>query len=177
MTPNNPFPNKDDVIIITTGGTIEKTYDEVEGSLLNRESVVKQMILSRLRLPYTHLNVFTIINKDSLDFTDADRLLLLNTLKAQSQMGLPIVVLHGTDTMSVSAEYVQQEMTDLNVPIVFTGAMRPMGFENSDATQNVTEAMLAAKLLGPGIYISFHNRIFTVPGVRKNKLTRTFETF
>ncbi|MDD0852207.1 asparaginase domain-containing protein [Halobacteriovorax sp. GB3] len=177
MLPKNPYPNKDDVIIITTGGTIEKTYDEVEGSLLNRESVVKQMILSRLRLPYTHLNIFSIINKDSLDFTDKDRELLVNTLKVQQEMGLPIVVLHGTDTMSLSAEFVQKEMGIPKVPIVFTGAMRPMGFENSDATQNVTEALLAAKLLSEGIYISFHNRIFTVPGVRKNKLNRTFETF
>ena len=58
---------------------------------------------------------------------------------------------------------------NLKVPVVFTGAMIPMGFEDSDATQNVTEALLSAKLLSPGFYISFHNQIFSVPHVQKNK--------
>jgi L-asparaginase len=53
--------------------------------------------------------------------------------------------------------------------------MIPMGFEDTDATQNVTEALLAAKLLPAGLYIAFHNQIFKVPHVAKNKEKRTFE--
>jgi L-asparaginase len=55
--------------------------------------------------------------------------------------------------------------------------MIPMGFDDSDAAQTVTEALLAAKLLKPGFYISFHNQIFEVPHVRKNKEKGTFESF
>ena len=164
-----------DVVVISTGGTIEKTYDEGEGTLTNRSSVLKDKILSKLRLPYTYLHVFSIINKDSLDFTDYDRSLLAKTIDAQMVKGDPVVVLHGTDTMAKSAEYCLKNLKNLPVPVVFTGAMKPMGFEDSDAKQNVTEALLAAKLLPPGIYISFHNRIFKVPGVRKNRAQRTFE--
>ncbi|TNF00611.1 MAG: asparaginase, partial [Deltaproteobacteria bacterium] len=51
------------------------------------------------------------------------------------------------------------------------------GFDDSDARQNVTEALLASKILPAGIYISFHNRIFKVPNVRKNKKLGTFESF
>ena len=53
--------------------------------------------------------------------------------------------------------------------------MKPLGFEDSDALQNVTEALFAARLVKPGVYISFHNRLFTVPGVRKNKELGTFQ--
>ncbi|MCO4752874.1 MAG: asparaginase, partial [Bacteriovoracaceae bacterium] len=60
---------------------------------------------------------------------------------------------------------------------VFTGAMKPLGFEDSDAIQNVTEAMMVAKVIQPGIYISFHNRLFEVPGAKKNKAKRTFEAY
>lgn len=163
------------VIIVTTGGTIDKTYDELDGSLENKESAIKESIIKRLRLPYTELDVISVLNKDSLYMTDFDRSLLVKSLRIQLTKGHPIVVLHGTDTMAKSATYVLEQIKDLPVPIVFTGAMKPLGFDDSDAKQNVTEALLASKLLAPGVYICFHNRVFTVPGVRKNKTLRTFE--
>lgn len=164
-----------DIIVITTGGTIEKTYDEFDGSLANRESIIKGRIMSRLRLPYTGLQVFSVMSKDSLFMTDDDRSLLIQFIKSQLEKNIPIVVLHGTDTMAISAERCFSELKKPSVPIVFTGAMKPLGFEDSDAVQNVTEALLASKLLAPGIYLSFHGRIFTVPGVRKNRERGTFE--
>jgi L-asparaginase len=30
------------IIVLTTGGTIEKTYDEFDGSLSNRETLIKK---------------------------------------------------------------------------------------------------------------------------------------
>lgn len=168
--------NKSKVILITTGGTIEKTYDEFDGSLGNHESLIKFTLLSRLRLPYTDLEVYSILSKDSLDMDDKDRDFLALSIEHHMDKGGPIVVIHGTDTMAQSAEYCQKKIGTPKVPVVFTGAMKPMGFEDSDARQNVTEALLASKLLPPNFYISFHNRIFTVPNVRKNHEKRTFES-
>ncbi|KHD88624.1 MAG: asparaginase [Bdellovibrio sp. ArHS] len=166
-----------DVVIITTGGTIEKTYNEFDGSLENRGTSIRNRILSKMRLPYTNIMVYPLLSKDSLYMTDADRSLIAATIKDQMQRGCPIVVLHGTDTMSVTAEHCLQVLGVPTVPVVFTGAMIPMGFEDSDAAQNVTEALLSAKLLKPGFYISFHNQVFTVPHVRKNREHGTFESF
>ncbi len=168
---------KQDVILLTTGGTIDKSYDEFEGTLENRETMIKDRILGKLRLPYTFLRVYSIMSKDSLYMTDYDRSLIAKSIKTQMDKGFPIVVLHGTDTMAKTAEYCLQEVSDPKVPVVFTGAMKPMGFDDSDARQNVTEALLASKILPAGIYISFHNRIFKVPNVRKNKKLGTFESF
>ena len=164
-----------DVIIITTGGTIEKTYDEFDGSLENRGTSIRNRILSKMRLPYTNIQVYPLLSKDSLHMNDEDRTLIAATIKDQSEKNCPIVILHGTDTMSVSAEYCHKTLANPKVPVIFTGAMIPMGFEDTDAAQNVTEALLAAKLLPPGFYISFHNQVFKVPNVQKNKEKRTFE--
>lgn len=164
-----------DVIIITTGGTIEKTYDEFDGSLENRGTSIKNRILSKLRLPYTNIHVHPLLSKDSLYMDDEDRELIYQTIFSELDKNSPIVILHGTDTMAQTAEYCFSRLKNLSIPVVFTGAMIPMGFEDTDATQNVTEALLSAKLLAPGIYISFHNQIFQVPFVRKNKEKRTFE--
>ena len=60
------------ISIITTGGTIEKTYDEATGSLENRRSILDRM-LRRLRLSDTRANVIELMSKDSLLMTDEDR--------------------------------------------------------------------------------------------------------
>ncbi len=170
--------NPQKVIIITTGGTIEKTYSEFDGSLMNRESIINDQIIKKLRLPYTELEIFSILSKDSLQMNEQDRNFLLTSIRHHMEKDTPIVVLHGTDTMQHSAEYVLEHLKDeIDIPIIFTGAMRPLGFFDSDARQNVTEALMASKLLEPGVYIVFHNRVFNIPGSRKNKEKRTFETF
>ncbi|AUN98747.1 asparaginase [Bacteriovorax stolpii] len=172
---NNEKNAPKDVLLITTGGTIEKTYDEFDGSLENRGTSIKNRILSKLRLPYTNILVHPLLSKDSLYMDDADRKLICETISEDLKREAPIVVLHGTDTMALTAEYCFERIKNPAVPVVFTGAMIPMGFDDTDATQNVTEALLAARLLSPGFYISFHNQIFRVPHVQKNKEKRTFE--
>ena len=152
-----------DVLIITTGGTIEKTYDEFDGSLENRGTSIRNRILSKLRMPYTNLVILPLLSKDSLYMDDQDRKLISETLALEMKKNSPIVVLHGTDTMELSARFCYENIKNPQVAVVFTGAMIPMGFEDTDATQNVTEAILASKLLSPGFYISFHNQIFKVP--------------
>jgi L-asparaginase len=107
---------------------------------------------------------------------EGDRLLIFQTINEKMKNKSPIVVLHGTDTMEISAEFCYNHIPNPSVAVVFTGAMIPMGFEDTDAIQNVTEAILASKLLVPGFYISFHNQIFKVPNVKKNKEKKTFES-
>ncbi len=175
MDQKNVLKNMLDVIIITTGGTIEKTYDEFDGSLENRGTSIKNRILSKLRLPNTNILVEPVLSKDSLYMDDEDRKLICIKIQSLLQKNSPIVILHGTDTMAQTAEFCFNNIKDLVVPVVFTGAMIPMGFDDTDATQNVTEALLSTRLLAPGFYISFHNSIFKVPHVRKNKEKRTFE--
>lgn len=165
------------VIILTTGGTIEKTYDESDGTLFNRETVIRQKIEQRLRLPYTQIEVKSLMAKDSLDMNIDDRELIFQSIKRFATYNDPIVVLHGTDTMQQTAEHVQKSWEYPTVPVVFTGAMKPLGFDDSDALQNVTEALIVSKIISPGVYLSFHNRLFGVPGVRKNKQSLTFEEF
>ena len=172
MTDPNPITT---VRILTTGGTIEKSYCEEEGTLKNRASIIREGLISSLRLPYTHLELESILNKDSLEMDDHDRALIAESVERTAEQGDPIVILHGTDTMSDTAEFCFKKLGTPKVPVVFTGAMKPMGFIDSDARQNVTEALLTARLAEPGFYIAFHNRVFPIPGARKNRDEGTFE--
>jgi L-asparaginase len=163
--------------LVTTGGTIEKTYDETDGLLENRDSIIVAWLHSHLRLPHTHLCVHGLMAKDSLFMTEEDRALIAETIRSlqDSDPGTGIVISHGTDTMALSALFCEKAIPDIRVPVLFTGAMKPLGFLDSDAVQNITEAIMAAQLLAPGFYIAFHNRIFTPERVVKNLKKKTFE--
>lgn len=171
MAPNDPRP----LIILTTGGTIEKIYDESEGTLQNRDTIIKNKILQKLRLPYTDIRVKSLMAKDSLYMDESDRELICQEILEHAKLGFPIVVLHGTDTMDITSSFCFEKAPTPAVAVVFTGAMKPMGFDDSDATQNVVEAIFAAHMVKPGYWVTFHGRLYPVPGFRKNRQKGTFE--
>jgi len=90
------------------------------------------------------------------------------------RLDAPIVITHGTDTMVETGLFLKQHIADPPVPIVFTGAMTPLGFERSDGLQNLTESLLAARLLPPGIWLAMHNQVFPIDRVRKDRETSRF---
>lgn len=165
------------VTLITTGGTIEKTYDESSGELANRRSIVRRM-LSELRLEQTEINVLELMSKDSLDMDDEDRARIVEVVHAMCGIGEGegggIVILHGTDTLAVTGEWLHEKIAEPRVPIVLTGAMRPFEMKQSDALQNLTEAIFATGVLPPGVYCVAHGRVLTFPGVRKDPERGTF---
>ena len=169
--------DKKKIFILTTGGTIEKSYDEIEGDLHNRESLLEQKLLKRLRYPNTDVTLKCLMAKDSLHMTDQDREFIWNNIENLFDQKSPILVLHGTDTMEISLRYCYDKCQSPPVPIIFTGAMKPVGFDDSDATQNFIEAFALAHHISPGFYISFHNHVFSAPNVRKNKKLGEFEYY
>ncbi len=154
--------------LITTGGTIEKVYSEQTGSVQNLDNKIDRYF-SRLRLPDSEVRVTPLMNKDSLEMTDADRAVILKTVRELLPHGAPIVITHGTDTMVETGLYLQRTLAELKIPIILTGAMTPLGFEGSDGLQNLTESLFAARVLTPGIYVVMHNQVFPVDRVRKDQ--------
>ena len=159
--------------LISTGGTLEKEYIESDGEVKNFRSKVGSY-LSRLRLPYLHIIHQELMNMDSLFMKEEHREKILGAVKEFQEKSDSIVVTHGTDTMTLSGEYLKARFTP-KVAIVFTGAMAPLGFENSDALQNLTEALLASQILPPGFYLAFHGHVFEMGQVRKNRDKSCFE--
>ena len=161
--------------VITTGGTIEKTYSEDEGSLENRESLLRNKLLSKLRLPTVDVQVKAIMAKDSLLMDEADRQKIADCLANYFDDAHGILVLHGTDTLDKSLEFCHNAHPNPPIPIVFTGAMKPAGFDDSDALQNFTEALYATQIMEAGYYTSFHGQLFMGKHINKNRDKRTFE--
>ncbi|MDQ3335127.1 MAG: asparaginase [Myxococcota bacterium] len=161
------------IALISTGGTIEKTYDELSGVLANHISVLDVMLVS-LELRGIDVQRVQLMNKDSLDMTAEDHTLIAETATRMAEAMSGVVVVHGTDRLAQSGARVVQMVGTPKSPIVFTGAMRPYELRSTDALQNLTEALLAVQLVPPGVYVAMHNQVLRFPGVRKDKDKGTF---
>jgi L-asparaginase len=161
------------IALIRTGGTIEKTYDELEGILANRVSVLEVM-LSQLQLGGVETELIALMNKDSLDMTAADHDLIASTAHEAAREHDGVIIVHGTDRLAQTGECIHRLDPQPPVPIVLTGAMRPYALRTTDALQNLTESLLAVQLAAPGVYVAMHNRLLAFPGVRKDRENGTF---
>ena len=155
------------ISLVSTGGTIEKVYDELQGVLTNELSVLDVM-LAQLEQEGVALSRVSLMNKDSLDMSDEDHDLIAATVGAQAEGHDGVIVVHGTDRLATTGERIVDALPDLDVPVVLTGAMRPYVMRNTDAVQNLTEALLAVQLLEPGVYVAMHGRVLQFPGVLKD---------
>ena len=165
--------SKHRIALISTGGTIEKTYDELKGVLDNRASVL-DVVLATLQLDGVDIVRIPLMNKDSLDMTPQDHDLIARTAGSMAEAHDGVVIVHGTDRLAVTGDRLVALLRAPRVPIVLTGAMRPYVMRNTDALQNLTEALLAVQVLAPGVYVAMHNKVLQFPGVAKDRDRGTF---
>jgi len=155
--------------IVVTGGTFDKTYDEIHGRLSFGETHLPEMLrLGRSRVETT---VETLMMIDSLDMTGVDRARIVSACVECPEMR--IVITHGTDTMVETARAVAGGVRGKT--IVLTGAMVPYAFGSSDGLFNLGSALSFAEVLPPGVYIAMNGRHFPWDRVRKNRETGVFE--
>ena len=153
---------------ITTGGTIDKVYFDAKSEYeVGPPQVTDLLREANVTFEY---QVESILHKDSLDLTEADRELVRQKIAADP--ATRIVVTHGTDTMIQTARALQGSP---GKTIVLTGSMQPARFRVTDAEFNLGAAVAAAQLLPPGVYIAMNGRIFDPARSRKNAANHCFE--
>jgi L-asparaginase len=155
--------------LFVTGGTFDKTYDEIRGALAFEETHVPEML--RLGRSRVGVSVRTLMMVDSLDMTDADREVIARNCAQCTESR--IVVTHGTDTMVETARAIADAVKDKTV--VVTGAMIPYAFGSSDGLFNLGSALSFAQTLPPGVYVAMNGQAFEWDKVRKNRDTGSFE--
>jgi len=157
------------ILIISTGGTFNKVYNPINGELeINKSSSAIQDIAIKWLCKFDTINI---IGKDSLEMTEQDREILLDTIK-KSQYS-HILVIHGTDTMDVTAKYLAKKHLDKT--IVLTGAMVPYSIDPIEATANLASAYGYLQALEHyGIYIAMNGAIDTYEKVKKDRVNGCF---
>ena len=155
--------------VLVTGGTFDKEYNELTGSLFFKDTHVREML--RLGRCDLDLEVRVLMMIDSTEMTDIDRELILKA--CTDAVDERVVIAHGTDTMSETARHLGERVRDQT--IVLTGAMVPYTFGSSDGLFNLGSALAFAQALPHGVYVAMNGRCFDWHNVRKNKATGRFE--
>ena len=157
------------VRVFVTGGTFDKEYDEVNGTLFFEDTHIQEMLrLGRCRLD---VSVRTLMMIDSLEMTEEDRSTIVENCRRCEET--QIVITHGTDTMVETARAIAAGVSGKTV--VLTGAMVPYAFGSSDGLFNLGSALSFAQVLTAGVYIAMNGRVFTWDNVRKNREAGVFE--
>ncbi|MHC9418756.1 asparaginase domain-containing protein [Sphingomonas citri] len=159
------------LLVVTTGGTIDKLYFDALSEYQIGDSVVERVLRqARVALPF---RVVELLRKDSLDLTDADRAAIVATVAAAPEARA--VITHGTDTMTdTAAALLAAGAGTAGKTIVLVGALAPARFADSDAPFNLGMAVAAAQTAAPGVWIAMNGTVFDGARVRKDRSVNSF---
>ncbi|HWJ68956.1 MAG TPA: asparaginase domain-containing protein [Sphingobium sp.] len=157
----------DPIVVLTTGGTIDKHYFDALSEYQIGESMVAGLLhRARVTQPF---EIVELLRKDSLELTDSDRALIHARVRAAGASR--IVITHGTDTMVATA----QALADVpGKTIVLVGALGPARFAESDASFNLGMAFATAQMAPPGVYITMNGIVFRAGAVVKDRALGAF---
>lgn len=156
------------ILVLTTGGTIDKNYFDALSEYQITDSGIPDLLAgARVALPF---RVVELMRKDSLELTEADRLLVAAAAREAPESR--IVITHGTDTMTETAKVLAAEVPGKT--IVLTGALSPARFAQTDAPFNLGMAFATAQVAQPGVWIAMSGEVFNGLKVRKDRAAGKF---
>ena len=162
-----------DLHVFATGGTIDKVYFDAKSAYEVGDPQTDD-ILRTAGVAFSFA-VETILSKDSLDLTDADRDHIARAVLGSACRR--VIVTHGTDTMAETARVVARALAEAGADhtVVFVGSLTPARFKATDAEFNIGFAVAAVQTLPPGAYVAMNGRVFSPFGVQKSRERNRFE--
>ncbi|NPA65750.1 MAG: asparaginase [Epsilonproteobacteria bacterium] len=158
------------MLILNTGGTFNKRYDMLKGTL---EVPVDNYAVERILESFeTKPPLAGVVYKDSLEMDINDRKMITDIIFHSTDT--KFVIIHGTDTIDVTAEFLDSVFDDR--VIVLTGAMQPFSIDEVEASLNLGLAIGYAKGCEKnGVYICMNGHIEPWEKLKKNKSLGKFE--
>lgn len=158
------------MLILNCGGTFNKRYNSINGELeVPFDNYAIESILDSVSMEYS---LASVLYKDSLEMTQDDRSLLANIIKESEEK--IFIVIHGTDTIHLSAEFFSEVFNDKI--IILTGSMVPYEIDNVQASLNLGMALgFSYAVEKVGVYICMSGLIQSYEKIVKNRDLGKFE--
>lgn len=170
---------KKTILLVHTGGTISMHVSHESGAVVP-DSTNPLMKESKKLEKIAHIIELEAFNLPSPHMTPHKMLelrdLILNTLTTNKIDG--VVITHGTDTLEETA-YFLELTTNLEIPIVLTGAMRSSNELGADGVYNLVEAVRVASsedAKNKGVLVVMNDELHSAVNVTKTS-TSSVATF
>ncbi|MBS1958803.1 MAG: asparaginase [Bdellovibrionales bacterium] len=159
------------ILIVYTGGTFgmsaNLTFEKLNSAKLKKNLFDQVPELKKI----AQCTVEVLFQIDSCQFDVAHWLKLARYLRTQERHYDGVVILHGTDTLAYSAAALSYLLSPTRIPIVITGAQKPLATLRNDARTNLIStievAARAPKALRNRVMVAFHDELFLGTRVRK----------
>ncbi|MBK3497262.1 asparaginase [Viridibacillus sp. YIM B01967] len=161
---------KKTILLIHTGGTISMQVNEELGAVVPND--INPLIVESKKLDqYANIVELEAFNLPSPHMTPFEMLKLKNIiLEAISKQTIDgVVITHGTDTLEETAFFLDLT-TNLDIPIVLTGAMRSSNELGADGVYNLVEAIRVAisdEARDKGVLVVMNDEIHAAANVTK----------
>ncbi len=162
--------------VISCGGTI--IMAKGKSGALEPKKTIKDVISSinlksfNNRIEISPDNTIELLKLDSTNLNQSHWSMIIDCVEKIQNRCDGVLIFHGTDTMAYSATAVGLAFCQkLKVPVVFTGAQKPIGETGSDAVSNVERAiMVLEEAIKEGVIESmvfFNDQAFRGVNTRK----------
>jgi L-asparaginase len=156
------------ILLLHTGGTIGMvpTARGLKPELGVVEHAVDQLVAERgndLDIEIVPLEPLI----DSANATPADWNRLAAEIVARADSCDAILITHGTDTLAFTSSALTMALEGLDLPVILTGSMIPLGGQDSDGWANLRDALAATQTADPGVWIQFAGKLLRGPRARK----------
>ncbi len=148
-------PDKPDIAILHTGGTIASRVSYEEGGVkpafdpeelleiypeLGEQANIESTVIAQMFSEDMEPGHWVQIAEAVADHRDADG----------------VIIGHGTDTMHFSAAALSFMLRNIDIPVVFVGSQRSSDRPSSDAAMNLLSAAQFIQEDVPGVYVCMH---------------------
>ncbi len=162
---------KQKILVIYTGGTFGM-LESLEIPKLSSAALKKRLLAKAPEMKkIADCDVEVMFNIDSCQMSAFHWFALAALIHEKQNNYDGVVVLHGTDTLSYSAAALSYLLSPSRIPIVITGAQKPLSTIRSDARINFISALEIAahapKPLRNRVMVVFHDEVFLGSRVRK----------
>ncbi|OYY73324.1 MAG: hypothetical protein B7Y40_10100 [Gammaproteobacteria bacterium 28-57-27] len=160
-----------DVLVLNTGGTFNKRYDPIKGELfVPQDNHAVEAIVAEFHGNLS-CRIQGLLYKDSLEMNEQDRAVMTQAILDADETR--VLVVHGTDTMHLSAACLAQACPAKR--IVLTGAMLPYALGAQEAVTNFALS-LGWLLAGyaPGVCIGMHGLVLPHAQIVKDRQNGVF---
>ncbi len=131
------------ILVLYTGGTIGMDYT-TEGLVVKADLFLSQL---KLLSPFNNVIIDLIQYEQLIDSSDINMLVwqkIIDDIKLYYDNYKGFIIIHGTDTMALTASILSFALQGLNKPIVLTGAQLPLINRRSDGWANLVDALYTA---------------------------------
>ncbi len=165
---------KKNILILATGGTIACS-DNGNGLVPNFSVDELLSYVPNVRA-YCNVSGSMIMNIDSSNMRPENWVTIAQSIYDNYDAYDGFVITHGTDTLAYTSSALTYMLMQLNKPVIVTGSQYPIEQTNTDAIQNLNDAIYFACEDLAGVYVVFDGKLISGPRAMKVK-TRSYDAF